>query len=668
MRIIKDQSSDFFRRYVIALACAILVIFTTIITWVVEVERHTRMSTSELAEIRAKLEGVLSASTYPVEGVANVVLMRKGGLDGVEIQTFLEGMHSLTPALLSIQLAPDAIVGFSSRPERDAKAIGHDLLADKARRTEVIRSIQERRTVLVGPFELIQGGTALIARKPIFIEGWKSPTGIKDFYGLATAIIDATFIFKNAEMDEKRFALLGHHALGQAGEVIYGATKIFDRETLNMPIHMPDGLWTLATPKPGLYDFLPELIFSILISIVISLIVMLLATKIRQRQEEASRYAEKLRVASELGDLGFIEQTNNGSLLMSIGAKRILEAECLDALMPHVQDSIRSLVNGLNREDQSNDIQEVLSFNSSIYGKKTIELSRQLAKSSFNIISVRDISNVSKKIEHEINLSKMASIGELTAGVAHELNTPLQYITDNLIFLRTIVSRLFVNETSNGTYYITGETARDLSDEFPSAIDDCIDGTDRMTRIIAAMKSYAAPEDGLPSQSLDITKVIQTAVLLTAGTHKHLATVSFEQAHEPYYVIGRENELTQVFINLINNSCDAFRYRNAEQKSEQKAEIEIVCEEIDDRLKITFKDNAGGIPENIRRKIFDLFFTTKPIGEGTGQGLAISLAILKRLAGDMRYQPAPPDGSMFIVELPLAEVMMATASDVSVSE
>jgi two-component system, NtrC family, sensor kinase len=177
------------------------------------------------------------------------------------------------------------------------------------------------------------------------------------------------------------------------------------------------------------------------------------------------------------------------------------------------------------------------------------------------------------------------------------------------------------------------------------------------------MKSYAAPDDTIPAQNLSIPKIIESAIVLTAGAHKHLATISFDQASEPFYVAGRENELTQVFINLINNSCDAICDRFAGQNSSPNGEIKIMLEKIGGRLKITYKDNGCGIPEEISRRIFDLFFTTKPIGKGTGQGLAISLAIIKRFNGDIYYKPAPPDGSMFIIELDLAKEMPVEASD-----
>jgi len=200
-------------------------------------------------------------------------------------------------------------------------------------------------------------------------------------------------------------------------------------------------------------------------------------------------------------------------------------------------------------------------------------------------------------------------------------------------------------------------------EEFPSAINDCVDGTERMTRIIAAMKSYAAPDDNIPARDIDITKIIESAVVLTAGAHKHLAAITFDKTGEQHYVKGRENELTQVFINLINNSCDAIRDRFTGQNSGQKGNIQIALKKIGERLRITYKDNGGGIPVEIRRKIFDLFFTTKPVGKGTGQGLAISLAILKRYNGDIRYEPAPPDGSMFIIELALAEESPAQVAE-----
>jgi len=666
MRELAKKISEILRNHVIALVGGALSLAAVTLTWGIEAERQTRMATAELAEIRARLESVISASSYPIEALANAVLMNKGSPASNEIQKFADGLHNLSPALLSLQLAPDAIVRISSRPDRDAKALGHDLLADDARRPEVVRAIRNRKTVFVGPVDLIQGGAAVIARKPIYVPGRESPIGMGDFYGFATAIIDADYIFESADIDRNRFALRGRHGLGADGEVIYGAPGIFNGETLNMPVSLPNGSWQLATPKPGFYDFLPELPFVALISIMLSALFVQMASRIRRRQDQAKRDAEKLRVASKVGNLGFIEQLENGSISMSPGAQRILEAESFDGLAPDMRESISKIIVGFNQATEAGDGQNILNFESASHGEKSVELSPPLASSPLNIISVRDISNVTKRIEREINLSKLASIGELAAGVAHELNTPLQYITDNLHFLRTIASGIAVDKDiagQDGTYTISEEMARDLMEEFPSAINDCVDGTERMTRIIAAMKSYAAPDDNIPARDIDITKIIESAVVLTAGAHKHLAAITFDKTGEQHYVKGRENELTQVFINLINNSCDAIRDRFTGQNSGQKGNIQIALKKIGERLRITYKDNGGGIPVEIRRKIFDLFFTTKPVGKGTGQGLAISLAILKRYNGDIRYEPAPPDGSMFIIELALAEESPAQVAE-----
>src|SRR5262249_11290750 len=210
--------------------------------------------------------------------------------------------------------------------------------------------------------------------------------------------------------------------------------------------------------------------------------------------------------------------------------------------------------------------------------------------------------------EAQLHLAdRMFSIGTLAAGVAHEINNPLAYVTGNLDFVR---GRL-------------GEVISGRSDvaELPDllvALDDAIEGADRMRAVLRDLRTFSRPEES-DRGPIDVVRVIEVAARLTQAAIRPRARLVKELAPVPP-VVGSEARLGQVLITLLVNAVQAM----PPERGAHANEIRIATASAGGDVVIELRDNGAGIPDDVRRHIFDPFFTTKDVGEGTGLGLWIS--------------------------------------------
>jgi PAS domain S-box-containing protein len=276
-----------------------------------------------------------------------------------------------------------------------------------------------------------------------------------------------------------------------------------------------------------------------------------------------------------------------------------------------------------------------------------------------------------RRLEGHLRLSqKLESVGRLAAGIAHEINTPMQYIGDNLFFikesydtLRTLLERqrqLLADTVGRSAAELANEL-RELESEadveailteMPGALSRTDDGIKSVNRIVAAMKELAHPGEGA-KVSTDVSAIINTAVTVTRNAHKTVANVQLDLGAVPN-VLAYKNELCQVFINLIVNAAHAIE---SAQKTDRRAGVITIRTSVGpDALRIDVADNGCGIPDAVMDKIFDPFFTTKEVGKGTGQGLALArTTIVEKHGGQLTVQSAVGQGTTFTVTLPLSD-------------
>jgi PAS domain S-box-containing protein len=276
----------------------------------------------------------------------------------------------------------------------------------------------------------------------------------------------------------------------------------------------------------------------------------------------------------------------------------------------------------------------------------------------------------------ELQLSqaqKLESIGQLAAGIAHEINTPTQFVGDNTNFLRdsfegitkaldacsklldagksgAAPQELFV-EASN---IFEEEDVDYLKEEIPEAIEQSLGGIKRISDIVLAMKEFSHPKAD-EKKATDIHKAIENTLTVSRNEWKYVADAKTDFTEDSPIVECYPGELNQVFLNMFVNAAhtiaDANKVRNA-----SKGLITIKTERSGGFFKISVSDTGMGIPEDVRPRIFDMFFTTKDVGKGTGQGLSLAYdAIVNKHGGRLSFDTTEEKGTTFHIELPLKD-------------
>lgn len=271
----------------------------------------------------------------------------------------------------------------------------------------------------------------------------------------------------------------------------------------------------------------------------------------------------------------------------------------------------------------------------------------------------------------QAHAQKMESIGQLSAGIAHEINTPMQYVGDNIHFLDSCFSDLLkvVNEYDKllqagrqgeipPELIEAVETAAQqadlayLAEEIPQAIGQSLEGVSRVTKIVGAMKEFSHP--GAEEKKLvDINRAVETTVTVAKNEWKYVANAVLDLDPDLPMVPALVNDVHQVVLNLIVNAAHAIA--DVVGKNEDaKGTIKISTRQNENWVEIRVQDSGTGIPPEIRPKIFDPFFTTKVVGKGTGQGLSLCHAMItKRHNGSISFETEVGQGTTFIVRLPI---------------
>jgi len=273
-----------------------------------------------------------------------------------------------------------------------------------------------------------------------------------------------------------------------------------------------------------------------------------------------------------------------------------------------------------------------------------------------------------KRLELELRLAeKLRAVGQLAAGVAHEINTPVQFIRDSLSFLADAFDQ--VEQLLAAMLDATGPSPAmsplvDRLDiafartEIPRALALCRDGTDRVTRIVRALRVHAHP-DQQGQELADLHAAIENTLVIVAGEVKHVADIDLDlAASRP--VRCHIGEIQQVLLNLLVNAAHAIAERHGDSGS--RGTIRVATRDDGEDMVIAISDTGVGIPLELRGRIFEPFFTTKPIGKGTGQGLPIARAlIVEHHGGQLTLDSTPGVGTTFTLRLPVAGRPAATS-------
>jgi len=277
-----------------------------------------------------------------------------------------------------------------------------------------------------------------------------------------------------------------------------------------------------------------------------------------------------------------------------------------------------------------------------------------------------------QRMERELGQAqKLKAIGQLAAGIAHEINTPTQYIGDNTRFLQNAFTdistlldaydRLFqaVEKDTVTDELIDEVEAKQrgadlgyLNAEIPQAIRQSLEGVQHVAGIVGAIKEFSHPRSG-QQQAVDLNHAIEGAITLCRNEWRYTAQVVTDFDSDLPLVSCLPSDINRAVVNLVINAAHAVADATRNEPG-RKREIIVRSRRDGDWAEIRVEDSGTGIPEEIRERIFEPFFTTKDVGQGSGQGLALTrAAIVEKHGGTIHFETQVGRGTTFIVRLPI---------------
>jgi PAS domain S-box-containing protein len=299
---------------------------------------------------------------------------------------------------------------------------------------------------------------------------------------------------------------------------------------------------------------------------------------------------------------------------------------------------------------------------------------------SFLQATVRDETRVEKLEANLAQSERMASLGTLASGVAHEINTPVQFVSDSVHFLRDatgdvfalleklqVLQRLVLEGAPGPEQNKAAEAAVQATDaadlpylheNIPRAFERSLEGLERVANIVRSMKEFAHPGQKEMS-SVDLNRTILSVLTVAHNEYKYVAQEEMDLGEIPA-VVCHEGDLNQVLLNLIVNAAHAVA--DVVKDSGTLGRIAIRTRREGEEVVIAVADTGKGIPREIRDRVFDPFFTTKEVGKGTGQGLAIARSVVvDRHGGSLTFESEVGKGTTFFIRLPIQGRWTATA-------
>ena len=272
------------------------------------------------------------------------------------------------------------------------------------------------------------------------------------------------------------------------------------------------------------------------------------------------------------------------------------------------------------------------------------------------IVSQTDITERKEMERRLAHAHQMESIGSLAAGIAHEINTPIQYINDNVNFLSSAFTSIkdaidsMVNEISysNNNAF---DKAQKMIDMVPEAISDTLSGVNHVSKIVSAMKDFSHPSTENFGQT-DLNRIVNNAIEISTNEWKHIAQLDTDLQPDGIFAEVVSNSICQVILNMIVNAAHAIKERYG-SSSENAGLITIRTYNSGDNAVIEISDTGCGIPQDRTERIFDPFYTSKDVGQGTGQGLTIAYDIIvNKHQGSIDLTSTVNEGTTFTITIP----------------
>lgn len=302
-----------------------------------------------------------------------------------------------------------------------------------------------------------------------------------------------------------------------------------------------------------------------------------------------------------------------------------------------------------------------------VVGRKTAELERERQELK------TALENLGLAQAQLLQAQKMESIGQLAAGIAHEINTPTQYVSSNIEFIKSAAATLLdLLDTARAAFAelpperqaspmlesfgkeAHGRRIDFMRRQIPEALDQSLEGLRHIASIVSALKQFSHPSSG-EMEAVNIVDIINTTATVARNEWKYVAELEVLPLGDLPPVPCVRDLVGQALLNLIVNAAHAIG-ETLREGVKEKGRITISAERVGKYMELRVTDDGSGVPEEIRGRIFDPFFTTKPVGKGTGQGLALAYStVVDKHRGEIFCEAGPGGGTTFVVRLPLEQ-------------
>lgn len=561
------------------------------------------------------------SATYALAAV-----LRQGGGKIDDFDAMATEMLRLYGGISALQLAPKGVIAQIVPLAGNEAALGHNLLEDETRNREAFAAVQTRKLTLAGPFTLRQGGVAVVGRLPVFLP---DESGRDKFWGFTTALIRIPDLLAASQLSgdfsaDYAYELSRIHPDTWQKEVFWSSSARPLQDPLSYRIAVPNGEWTLSVSRiKGWHSSRMLLGLAGVAAVLTSLMAAFLAYNLlRQPHLLKQQVAQRTQELTE--------------------ANASLQAEIVEHWQTEL--ALRDSESRLEAKVQERTAQ-LTAANAALQNEHRQQ----------KIL----IDKLAATQNHLLQSEMMASIGQLAAGVAHEINNPLGFISSNLGILRTYAEGLLeiisAYENATGQLLELQPEARagiaalteklDLEfirSELPELLSDTQVGVGRVKRIVQDLKDFSSV-DREEWQLADLEQGIEATLHVVAHEIKPGIRLIKEFAELPR-VECVPLQINQVFLNLLLNAVQAIAGEGT---------VRIATAHEDGWVRIDIADSGKGIEPEHQIRVFEPFFTTKPVGQGTGLGLSLAYSIVKRHGGRIELESEPARGSIFRVWLPV---------------
>lgn len=590
-----------------------------------EVEDHKQEAVAAASVHGHLLEQQLVRSLSATYALAAV--LRQGNGQIADFEALAGQMLEMYGGLSALQLAPNGIIRHIVPVAGHEAAIGHDLLDDPERSKEAFLALKSRALTLAGPFELRQGGQAVVGRLPVFLDVGKRE---ERFWGFTTALIRIPDLLRASALTGERakgyeYALSRVHPASGETQTIWesSATPLID--PVSIRVNIPNGAWTLSVARPGGWH-VPTLtlIWLSLGVLVMSALSAMLAHGLLYRP---LLLAEQVAVrTAELNEANESLQTE----IFQHWQTELALRESERALELRVQERT----------------QELAAAN----GALQVEQAEQR----------RLIDKLADTRSELVQSKMMAAVGQLAAGVAHEINNPLGFIVSNVSVMERSLASLIEGLDRQSALLAASlldrpellaelqhiEAQFDLPfvrQELPPLIRDSLDGLARVRRIVQDLRDFSFV-DQKDWRAVDLNRSLQSTLSVMAGEFGDRIAVTCNFGDLPPLMCTAP-QLSQVFRNILLNAVQAI---------EGEGQIRIETRREGASVIVDIADSGHGIAAENLERVFEPFFSTRDVGQGMGLGLAVAYHVIKRHGGEITVSSEPGKGARFTISLPLA--------------